>query len=83
MLHTNFKHLSQMVLKKIFEDFSMYFFDLNLRPPGAEPSWTLGPSFEQTCLNTTRQCYIPNVKQLNQTVLKKKIFEYCLCTSMV
>ena len=29
--------------------FSKYFFDLNLRPPGVGPSWTLGPSFEQTC----------------------------------
>ena len=45
----NFKHLSQEVLKeKLFEYFSMYFYDLNLGPPVAGPSWTLGPSFEQT-----------------------------------
>ena len=45
----NFKHLSQEVLKeKLFEYFSMYFHDLNLCPPGAGPSWTLGPSFEQS-----------------------------------
>ena len=78
-------HLSQEVLKKkkLFENFSMYFYDLNLGPPGAGPSWTLGPSFEQTWLRTTRQCYIPNVKHLSQMVLKKKIFEYFLCISMV
>ena len=40
------------------------------------PSWTLGPSFEQNWLRTTRQCYIPNFKHLSQVVLKKKIFEY-------
>ena len=43
----NFKHLSQVILKKeIFEYFFMYFYDLNLGPPGAGPSSTLGPSFE-------------------------------------
>ena len=26
----------------------MYFYNLNLGPHGAEQSWTLGPSFEQT-----------------------------------
>ena len=80
----NFKHLSQVVLKKeTFQYFSMYFYGsnlgsmcrghlgacgldlnnfgkrplgnlsvfsygLNLGPPGAEPSWSLGPSYEQT-----------------------------------
>ena len=42
----NFKHLSQVVLKKkIFEYFSMYmyFYGLNLVSPGKEPSWILGP----------------------------------------
>ena len=49
MLHTEFQAPSQEVLKeKLFEYFSMYFYDLNLGPPGAGPSWTLGPSFEQT-----------------------------------
>ena len=53
MLHTKFQaSISLVVLKKkIFEYFSMYmyFYDLNLGPPGAEPSWTLGPLFERTC----------------------------------
>ena len=31
-----------------FEYISMYFYGLNLGPPGAGLSWTLGPSFEQT-----------------------------------
>ena len=31
-----------------FEYFSTYFYDINLGPPGAGPSWNLGPSFEQT-----------------------------------
>ena len=45
----NFKHLGQVVLKKkIFEYISMHFYGLNLGPPGAGPSWTLGPWFEQT-----------------------------------
>ena len=43
----NFKHLGQEILKKkIFEYFFMYFFDLNLNPPGAGPSWFLGALFE-------------------------------------
>ena len=54
----------------------MYFFDLNLGPPGAGPSWNLGPSFEQTWRRTTTQCNIPNFKHLSQVVLKKKFFEY-------
>ena len=33
--------------KKIFEYISMHFYGLNLGPPGAGLSWTLGPSFEQ------------------------------------
>ena len=52
----------------------MYFYGSNLGPPGPEPSWTLGPSFEQTWWKTTRQCYIPNFKHLSHVVLKKKIF---------
>ena len=36
---SNLKHLSQVVLKKkIFEYFSIYFYDLNLGPLGAGPS---------------------------------------------
>ena len=34
--------------KKTFEYISMHFYGLNLGPPGAGLSWTLGPSFEQT-----------------------------------
>ena len=47
-IHTipHVKHISQEVLKKIFEHFSMYLYGLNLGPPGKEPSWILGPSFE-------------------------------------
>ena len=49
MLHTKFKHLGQVVLKKkIFEYIFMHFYGLNLGLPGARPSWTLGPWFEQT-----------------------------------
>ena len=54
----------------------MYFYDLNLGPPGAGPSWTLGLSFEHTWLRTTRQCYIPYFKHLSHVVLKKKMFVY-------
>ena len=72
----NFHHPSQVFLKKkIFEDFSMYFYDLNLGHHGAELSWTLEPSFEQIWLGTTRQCYIPNFKHLSLMVLKKKMFK--------
>ena len=47
MQHNKFQaSLSQMVLKKIFEYFSMYFYGLNLGPPAAGLSWNLGPSFE-------------------------------------
>ena len=75
MQHNKFQaSLSQVVLKKIFEYFSMYFYGLNIGPPGAGPSWTQGPSFEQTWLRTTRQCYILNFRHLSQVVLKKKIF---------
>ena len=77
MLYTTFKHLSQTVLKKkLFEYFSMYFHDLNIGPPGAGLSWTLGLSFEQTWQRTTRQCYLLNFKHLSQVVLKEKFFEY-------
>ena len=68
--------LSQVVLKKIFEYFSMYFYGLNLGTPCLGPSWTLGPSFEKPWYRTTRQCYIPNFKHLSQVILKKKILEY-------
>ena len=77
MQHNKFQaSLSQVVRKKIFEYFSMYFYGLNLGPCWLGPSWTLWPSFEETWQRTTRQCYIPNFKHLSQVVLKKKIFEY-------
>ena len=41
MLHTEFQASKPVLKKKIFEYFSKYFYDLNLGPPGAEPSWTL------------------------------------------
>ena len=28
-------------------------------------------------------CYLPNLKHLSPTILKKKIFEYVLCISMI
>ena len=71
---SNFKHLSRVVLKKkIFEYFTMHFYGSNLGHPGPGPSWTLGPSFEQTTKRTTRQCYIPYFKHLSQVVLKKDL----------
>ena len=49
MQHNKFQaSLSQVVLIKIFEYFSMYFYGLNLGPPCLGPSWTLWPSFEET-----------------------------------
>ena len=65
MQHNKFQaSLSQVVLKKIFEYFSMYFYGLNLGPPCLGPSWTLWPSLEE------------NFKHLSQVVLKKKILEH-------
>ena len=73
MLHTRFQASKPSGLKeKIFKIFFMYFYDLNLGPPGAGSSWNLGPSFEQPWQRIMRQCYIPNFKQLRQVVLKKK-----------
>ena len=44
----NFKHLSQVVLKKkIFEYFFYVFLWFKPRTPGKESSWILGPSFEE------------------------------------
>ena len=44
----NFKHLSKVVLQKILKVFFIYFYGLNIGPPGAGPSCIQGPSFEQT-----------------------------------
>ena len=45
----NFKLLSQNSSEEeCFLIFFMYFYGLNIGPPATGPSWTLGPSFEQT-----------------------------------
>ena len=50
----NFEHLRQVVLKK--KTFLFFFLCISMiGPHGAGPSWTLGPSFEQTWQRTTRQ----------------------------
>ena len=77
MLHTKFQASKPSGFEA--EDFSIFFYVflwLKPRTPGQRPSWTLGPSFEQTWYRCTRQCYIPNFKHLSQVVLKKKIFQY-------
>ena len=49
MLHTNFQASKPSGSEEeVFYYFSMYFYGLNLGHPGKEPSWILGPSFEQT-----------------------------------
>ena len=56
----------------------MYFYDLNLGPPGAGQSSTLGPSFKKNGKglegNATYQ--ISRIKHLSQVVLEMKIVEY-------
>ena len=68
---TKFKHLSQVVLKKIFEYYSMYSYGSNVGLPVAVLSWTLGTSFEQTWFRITRQCCIPYFTHLS---LEKNFF---------
>ena len=48
----NFKHLNQVLLKKMSEYFSWYFYDSTIGPPGVGPFQTLRPSFEQTWYRT-------------------------------
>ena len=49
MLHTKFQAPKPSGSEEEdFENISMHFYGLNLGPPGAGPSWTLGPWFEQT-----------------------------------
>ena len=77
MLHTKFQASKPSGSEE--EDLKKFLYVfLRLKPgtPGQRPSWTLGPSFEQTWYRCTRQCYIPNFKHLGQVVLKKKIFQY-------
>ena len=45
MLHTKFQTTGPSGSEG--EDFLIYFYGSNLGPPGTEPSWTLGSSFEQ------------------------------------
>ena len=45
---------------------------------GEDLFWTLGPLFEQTRLSTTRQCYIPNLKQLAQVYRRSWNFKIFL-----
>ena len=44
----NVVYQTSRVLRKIFECFSLCFYDSNLGPPRAGPFSTLRPSFEQT-----------------------------------
>ena len=71
MLHTEFQasEPSGSEEENFLILFYIYFYDLNLGPPGAGPSWTLRPPFYLT--------------YLSQVILKKKIFEYFLCISMI
>ena len=72
MLHITFQTSKWFCKRFIF----IYFYGLNIGPPGLWSSCTQGPSFEQTWSRTTRQSYIANFKHLSRVVLKKKIFEY-------
>ena len=46
MLHTEFQASEPSGSEEDdFLVFFLYFYDLNLGPPGAGPSWTLRPSF--------------------------------------
>ena len=77
MLHTKFQASRPSGSEEeIFLIFFYLFLWFEPTTPDQRPSWTLAPSFEQTWLRPTRQCYIPNFKHLGQVVLKKKIFEY-------
>ena len=42
MLNIQFQASRLKGSEEIFEYFSMYFYDLNLGPPGAGPSWLVG-----------------------------------------
>ena len=48
MLHTEFQASKPNGFEDDFLIFFMYFYGLNLGPPGTGPSSNLGPSFEQT-----------------------------------
>ena len=63
----------------------MYFYGSSQRPSGAGPFWTLRPSFDQTWLKTTRQCYLPVLlfKHLGQVVLRSNFLIIFLCISII
>ena len=48
MLHIKFQKSEKKGSEEEDIDFFYYFYGSNLGPPGAGPSWTQGPSFEQT-----------------------------------
>ena len=48
MLYIKFQTSEQSGSAEDFEFFFIYFYGLNIGPPGAGPSCTQGPSFEQT-----------------------------------
>ena len=48
MLHIRFQASKPSGSEKDFLIYFMYFYGLNLGPPGVGPSWSLGPLFEQT-----------------------------------
>ena len=48
MLHTLFQAFKPRDSEKDFENFSMYYYGLNLERPGAGPSWAPGLSFQQS-----------------------------------
>ena len=48
MPHTNFQTSEPSGSEEGFLIFSRYFYGSNLGPYGPGPSWTLGPSFQQT-----------------------------------
>ena len=77
MQHMKFQPLSQEILMKKISEYFLCISMFQPRTPWREPSWALGPSFEQIKLRTTRQYFIPNFEYLSQTVLGKKTFKYC------
>ena len=55
MLYIKFQTSEQSGSAEDFKFFFfIYFYGLNIGPPGAGPSCTQGPSFNQTWLRTTR-----------------------------
>ena len=68
--------------KKNFEVFLLCSYVSNLWPPPHPPPppgqgqfWPQGASYEHSWYNSTRRCYIPNIKALCLLVSEKKIFK--------